>query len=406
MVIIVLMTVSVYAQAQTPKTISVEEAVSLTLTKNKSVQAASLEVDYWKQSRKTSSDIGKTSVIFMGGQYNSYSNDKNITIEQFIPFPTVFSSQRALGSSLLEGGQRKKAATENELAYQVKQVCYHLMFLKAREKLLFSQDSIYETLVKATDLRYRTGESRLLEKTTAETQRNEARNALALTKSDILIYEKLLATLTASGEPLTVGEGRLPKRNFDLAFDTTSLKNNPQLRYLQQQVTIAENERKVTAAKVLPDIVVGYFNQTLVGTLNNAGEAATLNNRFSGFLVGLQIPLWIAPQTARVKAARINQEKSQMIYQYNQTLVEGEWQRAVQELIKNRGSLDYYESSALQNADLLLRQSDAAFRGGEIDYTEYWLSVRNAIQIKENYLNNLNNFNQSVINIEFLAGIK
>jgi cobalt-zinc-cadmium resistance protein CzcA len=376
------------------------------LERNKSVQAASLEVDYWKQSRKTSGDIGKTSVMFMGGQYNSYASDKNITIQQSIPFPTVFSSQHALGTSLLEGGQLKKAATENELAYQVKQVCYHLMFLKARGKLLFSQDSIYEALVKATDLRYRTGESRLLERTTAETQRNEARNALALTKSDILIYEKMLATLAASGQPLTVGEGRLSKRNFDLSSDTSSLKNNPQLRYLQQQVAIAEAERKVTAAKVLPDIVVGYFNQTLVGTLNSIGEAATLNNRFSGFMVGLQIPLWIAPQTARVKAARINQEKSQMIYQYNQSLIEGEWQRAVQEFIKNRGSLDYYESSALQNADLLLRQSDAAFRGGEIGYTEYWLSVRNAIQIKENYLNNLNNFNQSVINIEFLAGIK
>jgi cobalt-zinc-cadmium resistance protein CzcA len=280
------------------------------------------------------------------------------------------------------------------------------MFLKAGEKLLFSQDSIYETLVKATDLRYRTGESRLLEKTTAETQRNEARNALALTKADILIYEKMLVTLTGAEQLLTIDENSISKRTLDLSFDTTALRNNPQLRYLQQQVTIAGNERKVTAANVMPDIHVGYFNQTLVGTLNGAGEAATLSNRFSGFMLGLSIPLWIAPQAARVKAARINEEKSQVIYQYHQSLVEGEWQRAVQEFIKNQGSLDYYESSALQNADLLLRQSDAAFRGGEIDYTEYWLSVRNAIQIKENYLNNLNNYNQSVINIEFLAGIK
>jgi cobalt-zinc-cadmium resistance protein CzcA len=87
-------------------------------------------------------------------------------------------------------------------------------------------------------------------------------------------------------------------------------------------------------------------------------------------------------------------------------LVEGQWQRAVQEFIKNRSSLNYYETSALQNADLILRQSGAAFKGGEIDYTEYWLAIRNAIQIKDNYLNNLNNFNQSVINLEFLAGIK
>lgn len=405
--VIVAMTITAtVSHAQTPVAVSVDQAVSQALEKNKSVQAASLEVDYFRQTRKTSTDIGKMTAMLMKGQYNSYASDNNITLTQSIPFPTVFSSQRALGNSLVAGGELKKAATENELAFQVKQVCYHLIYLKAREKLLVSQDSIYEALVKATDLRYRTGESRLLEKTTAETQRNESRNALSLTKADILIYEKMLETLTGSDQPLTVTDVALGKRTLNMSFDTTSMKGNPQLRYLQQQVAIAENERRVTSAKVLPDIVVGYFNQTLVGTLNTAGEKATLDNRFSGFMIGLSIPLWIVPQTARVKAARISEEKSQMIYEYNQSLVQGQWQRAVQEFIKNQGSLEYYESSAVQNASLLLHQAGAAFRGGEIDYTEYWLSVRNAIQIKENYLNNLNNFNQSVINLEFLAGIK
>jgi len=50
------------------------------------------------------------------------------------------------------------------------------MYLNAKQKLLVSQDSVFEDLVRATALRYRTGESRLLEKTTAETQRNEVRN--------------------------------------------------------------------------------------------------------------------------------------------------------------------------------------------------------------------------------------
>lgn len=402
--ILVMMSVSTFGQS--PKPLSVEEAVTQALVQNKSIHAANLEVDYYKQSRRTSSDIGKTTAMLMKGQYNAYATDNNITITQSIPFPTVFTSQRSLGNALIEGGQLRKAVSENELAYQVKQVYYHLMFLKEREKLLVSQDSIYETLVHATDLRYKTGESRLLEKTTAETQRNEARNALAVTKADIRIYEKLLGTLTASEQTVTISNSTIPKRQLNISFDTTSLSGNPQLKYLQQQVEIAENERKVNGAKVLPDITVGYFNQTLIGTVNNAGERATLSNRFDGFMIGLSIPLWIGPHVARVKAARINEEKSQKIFEYNQSLVEGQWERAVQEYIKNRGSLDYYETSALANSNLLLRQSDAAFKGGEIDYTEYWLSVRNAIQIKDNYLSNLNNFNQSVINLEFLAGIK
>lgn len=318
----------------------------------------------------------------------------------------MFSSQKALGTAMIEGGELKRAATENELAYQVKQVCYHLLFLRAKEKVLASQDSIFEALVKATDLRFRTGESRLLEKTTAETQRNEVRNSLALTRSDILIYEQMLTTLTASNEFVSIIDGDIHKP-LNITFgDTTYVNSNPQLQYLQQQVSIAESERKVTSAKVLPDIVLGYFNQTLIGTLNAANEKATIGNRFSGFMVGVSIPLWFAPHAARVKAARLNEEKSQRTFEYNQSLVAGQWQRAVQEYIKNKSSLDYYESSALANAALLLRHSDTAFRSGEIAYTEYWLAIRNAMQIRENYLNSVENLNQSIINLEFLAGIK
>lgn len=402
-VVLVLIAFSLPGQAQ--EEISVEEAIRLSLENNKSIHAASLDVDYYKQTRRTSSDVGKLTATLMSGQYNSYATDNNITLTQSIPFPTVFTSQRSLGNAMIEGVQLKKAATENELAYQVKQVCYRILFLKAKEKVLFSQDSIFGSLVKAAELRYKTGESRLLEKTTAETQRNEVWNTLALTRSDVLIYEKLLGTLTGSDESITVSSANI-RKSLNLSTDTTALTNNPQLRYLQQQVAIAEGERKVTAAKALPDIVVGYFNQTLVGTLNTANERATLDNRFDGFMIGLSVPLWIAPQTARVKAAKINEQKSQKIFEYNQSLVEGQWQRALQEYIKNKSSVDYYETSALANASLLLRHSDLAFRSGEIDYTEYWLAIRNAIQIRDNYLNSVDNLNQSIINLEFLAGIK
>jgi cobalt-zinc-cadmium resistance protein CzcA len=300
---------------------------------------------------------------------------------------------------------RKKTATENELAYQVKQAAYQLMYLRARQKLLTQQDSIFSQLVRATDLRFRTGESRLLEKTTAETQHNEIRNSLRLTKADILIYEQILQTLTGSEHPVTITEV-VAKKSLAFSADTLAAEANPQLRYMQQQIAIAEGERKVSGAKVLPDITVGYFNQTLIGTLNESLERATGDVRFDGFIVGLTVPLWIGPHLARTKAARINEEKTQRQFEYNEALIQGQWQRAWQEYLKNQASIEYYESSALQNADLILRHSEAAFRNGEADYTEYFLSVRAAIRIKEEYLNTLNELNQSAINIEFLAGIK
>ena len=388
--------------------VTLEEAISQALQNNKLIQAADLSIEYQRKIKRTSTDVGKTNVMYMRGQYNSYSKeDNNITITQSIPFPTSFTSHTALGKSLIREGELQKAVTENELAYQVKQVYYQLAYLYAKEELLQRQDSIYNDLVKAADLRYKTGEARLLEKTAAETQSNETKNFLSQTRGDILINRQQLANLMGSDQDIDIVSSGLEERLLSLSVDSVSVSQNPQIAFLKQQVETADSERSVASAKFLPDIIVGYFNQTLIGTPVNAnGELATSSDRFQGFTIGLSIPLWFVPQSAKVSAAKFNEQRLQAQFEYNQKLTQGQWQQAVQEYSKNKNSVTYYQTSALQNAELILKQSDLAFRGGEIDYTERWLTVRNALQIRENYLNNLNNLNQSVITLEFLAGLK
>jgi cobalt-zinc-cadmium resistance protein CzcA len=389
-------------------TVTLEEAIQQTLRGNKNIEAASLDIEYQRQIKRTATDVGKTNVMYMQGQYNSYvKTDNNITISQSIPFPTVFTSQNALDKSLVKGAEFRKAVTENELVYQVKQVYHHLLYLMAREALLEQQDSIYTNFVKATDLRYRTGETRMLEKTTAETQRNEVLNQLAQNQADIRIYQQQLAVLMNRSHPVAIASAELSERKLGLPLDSVSISQNPNMAYLKQLKEIAANEKKVASAKVLPDLSIGYFNQTLIGTpVNASGELATKSDRFQGFQVGLAIPLWFGPQSAKVKAAAIHRQKAQTQFELSQTAMQAQWQQGAQEYIKNKSSVNFYQSAALANAALILKQSDIAFRNGEIDYTEYWLAVRNAMQIRENYLNSLNSLNQSVIHLEFLAGIQ
>ena len=389
-------------------TVTLEEAIQQTLRGNKNIEAASLDIEYQRQIKRTATDVGKTNVMYMQGQYNSYvKTDNNITISQSIPFPTVFTSQNALDKSLVKGAEFRKAVTENELVYQVKQVYHRLLYLMAREALLEQQDSIYTSFVKATDLRYRTGETRMLEKTTAETQRNEVLNQLAQNQADIRIYQQQLAVLMNRSHPVAIASAELSERKLGLPLDSVSISQNPNMAYLKQLKEIAANEKKVASAKVLPDLSIGYFNQTLIGTpVYASGELATKSDRFQGFQVGLAIPLWFGPQSAKVKAAAIHRQKAQTQFELSQTAMQAQWQQGAQEYIKNKSSVNFYQSAALANAALILKQSDIAFRNGEIDYTEYWLAVRNAMQIRENYLNSLNSLNQSVIHLEFLAGIQ
>jgi len=74
----------------------------------------------------------------------------------------------------------------------------------------------------------------------------------------------------------------------------------------------------------------------------------------------------------------------------------------VQENEKYRQSLTYFETAALQQADALIEQAGMSFKAGAIDYMEYVQSLRQGIDIRNNYLETLNAYNQSVIAIESL----
>jgi cobalt-zinc-cadmium resistance protein CzcA len=67
-------------------------------------------------------------------------------------------------------------------------------------------------------------------------------------------------------------------------------------------------------------------------------------------------------------------------------------------------SLNYYEKSALPQADLILKTATKSYQAGEIEYIEFIQNITQGWQIKEMYLSELQIFNQQIINIETLIG--
>jgi len=404
--IIIIFTLSSLVGLGQSNKLTVQQAIDIALKNNAGIKTVAYEVESQRQLKKTGFDLPKASVSLQYGQYNSFAkNDNNISITQSIPF-TALGSQASLNQSLLASSELKKAFTENELVYQVKQVYYQLAFVKARHELLLQQDSIYEGFLKSASLRYKTGETKLLEQTTAETQRNEVKNQLRQNESTETILRTQLQTLLNSEQLPDVSENGLSEIPFDASQDTI-LFTNPFLSYVRQQVNVAKSLKKVETAKFLPDLMIGYFNQTLINTINvENGTVANSNTRFSGFYAGISIPLWFVPYQGRVKAAAFNRQAAESNYSNQQKIIQGQSQQAAQLYGKNRNSLEYYRTSALPNAELILKQSQVAFREGEIDFAVYLLGVRNAISIKEGYLQTLNDYNQSIIYIEFLSGTK
>lgn len=403
-----LLLLSFPGNAQEPaKNLTMEQAVERAIQNSQVIRSSSLEIGRQQALKGTALDVGKTNVDLQYGQFNSSKRDNNISISQNIPYPGVFSSKAKLSDAQIEGAKAGLLVNRNELTYQVRIAYTQLSYFHALQAFYQQQDSIYASFQKAAALRYQTGESNLLEATTAETQRNEIRNKLGKNLADIRAYQAELQRLLNMTDPIIPA-----KREFRAEKDMQEIRDstllaNPLIAQQQRQVEIAEQTVKLERSLAAPDFSLGYFNQSIIGSQNINGQDLYFGGgkRFQGLQAGVAIPVFFKPFSSRIKAAKIEKDIAQSQLGLIQTNLRGEYAQAYQEVLKNSQSINYYEKNALPNAFLILKQAQVAFQNGEIGYVEYLQALRTSSEIRFGYLQAINQYNQSVHRIKYLAGI-
>lgn len=390
--------------AQNPvKYFNLDQLISQAAQNNGMLKAARLQVESQKMIKRSAVDIEKTSVEFQYGQINSINNDDNISINQGFAFPTSYVSKSKLENANLKNAKNQLASNENELTKQVKSIYYQLVYLYSKKKLLLYQDSLLSDFAKVAGLKTKTGDANNLEKITAESQSIEVKNKLKETITDIEIYYLKLKNLISEKGNIRITDSVISKIDFNAAFDSSQLANSPNAQYYRQLREIARYETKVERSKLAPDLSIGYFNHSLVST--EGTNIYTPSDRFSGFQAGITIPIFFYPQTAKVKASKINEKIAEETYNYAISSMNSELNVRLQELLKNRNTLDYFEKNALLQAETIITQANLNYRSGNIDFMDYIQSINIAVSIKSGYLEAINNYNQIAIEIEALMGM-
>ncbi|MEB2787100.1 CusA/CzcA family heavy metal efflux RND transporter [Algoriphagus persicinus] len=390
---------------------SLDEAIQAAIQNNPTLKAAELQTQQEQALKGASWNLPKTNFNLTHGQYNSiYDNDNQFNISQSFDFPTVYTNQNMLAKAKIESSEWRKSAIQNELVQQVKATWYMLWLEKSKRELLLKQDSIYMRFVRAANLRYETGETNLLEKATAESQVAEVEVLLLQNLADIEIYQVQLQTLLNLENPVEITVGSMEARKSTASLDTQIMDNNPTISLFRQQIEVANREKSIEKSRLLPGLTVGYFNQSLNGPNQDLdGNPVTFNSsdRFAGFQVGVAIPLFGAKsQGSVIKAAELKKQESEARLQAVTNDFEGRLSSLIQQYQKFQTSLDYYEQNALPQAELILKQAQRGFESGEIGYVEYIQGLNRALTIQFNYLEILNQYNQTIVQIEFISGVQ
>jgi hypothetical protein len=201
----------------------------------------------------------------------------------------------------------------------------------------------------------------------------EIKTSINQVKSDILINQYKLQALINAKEPVNISDTARFKIDFTYISDSTALNNNPTLAILKQQIEISKREKQVEKLKLMPDLSIGYFNQSNK-ELNN-------NDRFTGIEVGVSIPILFFSQSSKIQAYKINEKIAQNNYEYYNTTLKSELQVLFQEYLKLKASIDYYENIALQQSEMIIYHSGKSYMAGNIDYVEYVLNLDKALEI-------------------------
>ncbi|MFT4754873.1 MAG: cobalt-zinc-cadmium resistance protein CzcA [Salibacteraceae bacterium] len=393
--------------AQTIRTISsVDEVITLGLQNNGNVVNANKNIAIQELGKRSAMNLGKTNFDFQYGQYNSYRNDFSFEVNQKITFPTVYSKQKQLAELRIQSSQVELAVTQNELTRKIKKAWYQLAFLQEKNDLFKFQDSLYTEFARAAGIRYAVEAITYLEKVTAEAKSLEVANNLNLLASDIVIQERQLRLLINDSTGLCFTPLGVSERNFGTVADSGQLKQNPLWLYSVQQIEIAKAVKEVEVAKTLPDLSIGYFNQSMTGSVLQNGDVAPSSTRFQGVQAGIAIPIFYRSHKANVEVKEMQWQMRQTESVYYQNVLQGEYEQQIQQVLKYNGSLDYYKNTALNQADLIIESAQKSYANGAIGYVEYFQGLTQGLDLKMDYLETLNGYNQAVINLEYLIGIQ
>lgn len=397
------------ANAQSERIIyELDSAIAYGLQSNGSIASANLEVERLSMLTKTSVNIGMTDFGMQYGQMNSFENDFSFSINQNFQFPTVYSNQKTLSKASVEGGVLRKVQTENDLATEIKTTWYRLVYLKEQKELLIFQSEVYEDFLRAAELRYETGAGTLLEKVTAEAKVTNIEVLLAQNEANKHIYLKKLQILLNSPSEVDIPSDVIEKKELKLYLDTNLIESNPNLAILINMIKVSETQYSLEKSKTLPMFSVGYFNQSMIGNhiVDGTSQYYDGSQRFQGLQATLSIPIWARPDIGRIKAAKLNQEKTANEAAYYKTQLHSEYERVIQNYYKYKASIVYYEENALPQAELIIENSKISFENGAINYLEYIQNLTIGLDLKNNYINLLIQYNESIIAIEHLAGKK
>ncbi|REC45305.1 CusA/CzcA family heavy metal efflux RND transporter [Chryseobacterium pennipullorum] len=377
-------------QAQEP--ITYEQALEKAFQQNGTLKNSRLISEYQQQLKGSYLDIPQLEVSGALGQIQGEETDNSLVISQKFSFPTVYSKRKQMLDAQWMSGVISQRLTKAQLTKEVTDVFYRILVLQEKKKVLEYITGLYTIFADKAGLRLRKGEANILEESTAEIQKEQVKIQMDTLENDLNIAILQLQLLLQSDVPYhPVAE----KSTLDIRLKMTEdmISQHPELQYLQQQIKVGEAEEQLEKSKLLPDLMVGYTNQSMKN-INN--------NRFNSVQVGVGIPLFTKGQRAIAKAAKAKISISENEFHRKEIELKNRLRQQLNNLVNQQKIIENYEQKQLPKSEIILKTAQKQMDAGEINYLDWVILVNQAVKIKADYIDQLEKLNQTGAELNFL----
>lgn len=390
--IITLLFLPVLGSAQ-ENPITAEQAVQIAIENNNGLKAYAKRVDQSKQLVGSAFNLDKTQVYYNSDQNNIAENGLPLEVygvSQSLQFPTIYGAQRKVEKQKVELSTQEYRLNERALTKEVYKAYYNVVYYNSLVQQYTYLDSLYGQFSRAANKRYDVGETNLLEKLTAEAKQKEISILLAQTKEGVAKAFTMLHQWMQTDSLVIVEENSLPR----LELQQPNFGNHPGILYYDSAQKLSKVSLSLERQRLLPDLHISVFQGT-----NNGVNA----KRYNGFQAGVSIPLWFGANKAKINAAKTGTMIMADESENYKIQLESKYQALLSDLKKFQEAVDYYETTGGKLAKELTTSASKSFQNGEIDFLQYVQLLESAKNIQITYLQNLNEYNVTVLELIFLT---
>jgi cobalt-zinc-cadmium resistance protein CzcA len=370
----VLLWVITPAAMQAQQTVTLDEAIAMAIANSPRLKAATAAINRSQAAKSESWDLGATSFDYSWGQINGISrNDRMFNVTQSLGSVITPFYKNTLVKQQITTGEYYRDMVKKEIIAETKRAYAYYQYTRHKNRMLGEHNHFAELLFRTGELRFQQGEINLLEKNMTSTQAASMKNKVFQAEEEFRIAVARFQWVCFSEvEPVPSSE-TTPER-FEVNMNENRL-SSAHLSYFNSRVSESEAMMRVEQSRFFPDFSIGYMYQNILP-----------DKGLNAFMVGMSVPLVFHGQKSRVKQARFNTEMMRYEADDNTRILNNKVAELKAELRKQDESIRFFESSALPEADAMIRAAELQMKHSENSISEIKQSMNSALEIKQAYI--------------------